>query len=99
MQRTISRDALERLRKRFAKHCRAKHPLTGCIETRYSIHTGYPRLWVDGRSGNARKVAYLLSGRILAQGMRVFVVCGNPKCVNVEDGHVVAKPWPLKKES
>ena len=32
----------------------------------------------------------------LASSMRVFVVCGNAACVNVAEGHAVAKPWPAK---
>ncbi len=54
----------------------------GCWDWTAYRHLGYGRLYIDGRSGLAHRIAYELLVGPIPVGMQIDHLCGNRGCVN-----------------
>jgi hypothetical protein len=88
-QQEYCRDECKRTAKRADSIARARAalqtiatPVEGCWEYRHSLTlSGYGRLWVDGKTRRAHRVAWELTYGPIPDGIEVCHRCDNPPCV------------------
>ena len=92
---TMGAALLAELRPRFEANTRreGKHLLwTG------ELHRGtWPRIAVDGRAWGAAAVAWLLSGKPLMLGARLWRTCTRQRCISCRSTQ--APPWSPKRRA
>ncbi len=89
--RTVPPAALAALNARFDDLVRV-NPQTGCVEWRQPLHpSGWARVWFRDRTWSVARLAWLLDGRVLPAGARLWRSCRTPGCVAVE--HLVPKTY------
>lgn len=64
------------------------------------MHRGaWGRLYVDGRSWSAAAIAWVLDGRPLVVGSRLWRVCAEPRCIAPWHRSVTAVPWGPRRRA
>jgi hypothetical protein len=94
---TIPRDLLPQLRERFAALTRRRGEH---LVWRGDSHRGaWPRLSVAYRSYGAAHLAWLLDGRVLMLGMKLYRRCGERHCIAPAHRSPTAPKWSPRRRA
>lgn len=91
----MSPTLLAEVRERFEKQCHREGPHLIWDGERH--HGVWPRISVDGRYWSAAAVAWLLSGKALVLGARLWRTCDRERCISCRSTQ--APPWSAKRRA
>src|SRR5437868_849327 len=95
---TLAPQVLEALRPVF--EARIRRGAGGCLIWTGQVHRGaWPRVFRDGRAWGAAHLAWMLSGRALVLGSKLWRRCPELRCVAPEHRSVQAPPWSPKRRA